>query len=64
MGPRSMRSVWRGMNFGSSGELRNQNKRNVALAGSDDPLSREILETVAQLLIDPLRNGSFATAHR
>jgi NAD(P)-dependent dehydrogenase (short-subunit alcohol dehydrogenase family) len=33
-------------------------------AVSDDQLSREILKTVAQLLKDPLRKGTSATAHR
>jgi TetR/AcrR family transcriptional regulator, transcriptional repressor for nem operon len=36
----------------------------VARAVSDDQLSREILKTVAQLLKDPLREGSSAMAHR
>jgi TetR/AcrR family transcriptional regulator, transcriptional repressor for nem operon len=36
----------------------------VARAASDDQLSREILKTVAQLLKDPLREGSSAMAHR
>jgi TetR/AcrR family transcriptional regulator, transcriptional repressor for nem operon len=36
----------------------------VARAVLDDQLSREILKTVAQLLKDPLREGSSAMAHR